>query len=182
MPNRCGFRGIDCRCALLDLPLRVHGEVGPERRRDDEEAIHVPNDWGEARALREVSLNALDSRGGESVQLRGASREADDSMSSLEEAPCDRPALLSRRSRHQNRLRLRHAIVSRSSDVRSTCRLDHARTTLCVQVPKNLDTACLAARRTTLGWGFEPQITRLGGGCPFRARLPERCAEVLSHH
>src|SRR2546425_3995426 len=32
-----------------------------------------------------------------------------------------------------------------------------------------------------LGWGFEPQITRLGGGCPFRARLPERCAEALSH-
>src|SRR5207244_8453144 len=29
-------------------------------------------------------------------------------------------------------------------------------------------------RQTTLGWGFEPQITRLGGGCPLRARLPER--------
>src|SRR2546422_1932024 len=30
-----------------------------------------------------------------------------------------------------------------------------------------------ALPRWTLGWGFEPQITRLGGGCPFRARLPE---------
>src|SRR2546428_13170259 len=29
-----------------------------------------------------------------------------------------------------------------------------------------------ALPRWTLGWGFEPQITRLGGGCPFRARLP----------
>src|SRR2546430_8988402 len=57
------------------------------------------------------------------------SREANYSMSSLEEAACDRPALLSRRPRHQNRLRLCHAIVSRSPDVRSTCRLDHAWTT-----------------------------------------------------
>src|SRR3989442_2963880 len=30
-----------------------------------------------------------------------------------------------------------------------------------------------ALPRWTLGWGFEPQITRLGGGGPFRARLPE---------
>src|SRR5439155_303932 len=42
--------------------------------------------------------------------------------------------------------------------------------------------ACLTAGRTAIGWGFEPQITRLGGGCPFRARLPERCVEVMSHH
>src|SRR3989475_7949446 len=109
VPNRCGLRGIDCRCALLDLPLRVHGEVGPERRRDDEEAIHIPNERGEARALREVTLNAFDSRGGQALQLRGASREANYSMSSLEEAACHRPALLSRRPRHQNRLRLCHA-------------------------------------------------------------------------
>src|SRR5213594_2336484 len=77
-------------------------------------------------------------RSGASVQLRGASREADHSMSSLEETPCDRAALLSRRPRHQNRLRLRHAIVSRSSNVRSTCRLDPARTTPRVQVPEEI--------------------------------------------
>jgi len=102
------IRGIDCRRALLDLSLRVHGEVGPERGRDDEEAVHVPNERGEACALREVTLSAFDSRGGEGFQLRGASREADDSMSSLDEAASDRPSLLSCRSRHQNRLRLCH--------------------------------------------------------------------------
>ncbi len=182
VPHRCGFRGIDRRRALQDLFLRVDGEVGLEWSRDDEEAVHIPKERGEACALGEVALRAFDTGGSEGLQIRAVSSEADDSMSSLKEAPCDRAALLSRRPRHQNRLRLCHAIVSRSSDVRSTCRLDHARTTLCVQVPKNLDTACLAARRPTLGWGFEPQITRLGGGCPFRARLPERCAEVLSHH
>src|SRR3989441_10853087 len=138
MPHRCGFRGIDRRRALQDLFLRVDGEVGLERSRDDEETVHIPNERGEARALREVTLNAFDSRGGQALQLRGASREANYSMSSLEEAACDRPALLSRRPRHQNRLRLCHAIVSPSPDIPSTCRLDHAWTTLCVQRPENL--------------------------------------------
>src|SRR3989454_10342009 len=138
MPHRCGFRGIDRRRALQDLFLWVDGEVGLERSRADEEAVHLPKERGEACALGEVALRALDTRGGESFQLRGASREADPSMSSLEETRCDRAALLSRRPRHQNRLRLRHAIVSRSSDVRSTCRLDPARTTPRVQVPENV--------------------------------------------
>ena len=106
--HRCGFRGIDCRRALLDLFLRVYGEVGPERGRDDEEPVHVPNEGGEACAVREVTLSAFESRGGEGLQLRGASCEADDSMSSLEEAASDRPSLLSCRSRHQKRLRLCH--------------------------------------------------------------------------
>src|SRR2546427_888791 len=138
MPHRCGFRGIDRRRALPDLFVRVDGEVGLERSRDDEETVHIPNERGEARALREVTLNAFDSRGGQALQLRGASREANYSMSSLEEAACDRPALLSRPPRHPNPLRLCHAIVSRSPDVRSTCRLDHAWTTLCVQAAENL--------------------------------------------
>src|SRR5439155_242886 len=83
------------------------------RSRDDEESVHVPKERGEARALCEVTLNAFDSRGGESVQLRGVSREPDHSMSSLEEAACDRPSLLSRRPRHQNRLRLGHVRLPR---------------------------------------------------------------------
>src|SRR2546428_3106802 len=106
--HRCGFRDIDCRRALLDLFLRVYGEVGPERGRDDEEAVRVPNEGSEACALCEITLSAFDSRGGEGFQVRGASCEADDSMSSLEEAASDRPSLLSRRPRHQNRLRLCH--------------------------------------------------------------------------
>src|SRR5213594_3467423 len=97
MPHRCGFRGIDRRGALQDLFLRVNREVGLERSRDDEEAVHFPKERGHARALRKVTLNAFDSRRGESVQLRGVSGEANHSMSSLEEAPCDRAALLSRR-------------------------------------------------------------------------------------
>src|SRR5207247_11452046 len=32
----------------------------------------------------------------------------------------------------------------------------------------------------TLGWGFEPQITRLGGGCPIHARRPEHGDDGLS--
>ena len=113
VPDRCSLRGIDRRRALLDLFLGMHGEVGPERSRDDEESVHVPKERGEARALCEVTLNAFDSRGGESVQLRGVSREPDHSMSSLEEAACDRPSLLSRRPRHQNRLRLGHVRLPR---------------------------------------------------------------------
>src|SRR5207245_7332465 len=66
------------------------------------------NEGSEACTLCEVTLSAFDSHGGEGIQLRGASREADDSMSSLEEAASDRPSLLSRRPRHQNRLRLCH--------------------------------------------------------------------------
>src|SRR2546430_9250498 len=126
------------RSTLFPYTTLFRSEVGLERSRDDEETVHIPNERGEARALREVTLNAFDSRGGQALQLRGASREANYSMSSLEEAACDRPALLSRRPRHQNRLRLCHAIVSRSPDVRSTCRLDHAWTTLRVQAPENL--------------------------------------------
>src|SRR5205809_378667 len=89
----------------------------------------------EARMYRstfsEVTLNAFASLGGQAIPLRGASRDANYAMSTLEEATCDRTALLSRRPRPQNRLRLCHAIVSRSPDVRYTCRLDHAWTTLC---------------------------------------------------
>jgi len=154
---RCGFRGIDCRRALLDLSLRVPEKSGPNGVVTTKKPSTFRNAGGEACALREVTLSAFDSCGGEGFQLRGASREADDSMPSLEEAASDRPSLLSRRSRHQDRLRLCHPQSPRGPktsvllvDSTSLGRVSGAR------MPENLRyrTSGLAVTRTTLGWGF----------------------------
>src|SRR5205823_2554638 len=174
--NFGGLRRVDRVLPLLHLFLRVHGEVGFEGGRDDEEPVRVPKERSETRFVRQISLNSFDPRSREVLEFRPAPRQAEHSMPSLHELSRDCAALLPGRSRDQDGLGLSHSSSPRGRRTSAVLvgwtlvRKTHGERVRRATLPRSQQRVVFPE---TLGWGFEPQNTRLGGGCAIRATRPE---------